>query len=175
MRFVVLALALALAVCGKDAPSPPATAQPAPTPASPPRFVDACRLLALADIEAATKHSSRQPIGANSGMTSDCTYVDAGVPHERGKPIAWILRVGVTAHDSPDQARRSYDEARGVNPAIVEALPGLGDSAFWLRDDAIRSLTSIKGPYELVVIMGPTSGGRDAAVDLARKAIGKLP
>jgi hypothetical protein len=187
MMLVVGAL---LSACGNnDAPqaNKPADSTPAAisTVTAPARadvpMVKACTLITAAEVETATGHKAMDPVEEDSlGRISHCTFGEPGAPMMAGKPLSNVVEISVTTggndyYAGPAAQVNAIFEMAAKNAGEVEVVDGLGERAHWTPDSPFDTLRMVKGVYLVEVNIEPDFGGRQAAEQIARAALQKLP
>ena len=174
----VLAACALLAACGRSGGAPATggsgAAGPAGRAGGP--LPDACELLAPADVEAVTREAS----GSLSSTLEDavgkdptlCSYSLGGdVPP---RMISLSLRRAASAEEAASRQRAAESGLRSIAAgAPVEALPRLGDGAFWIGG-SIDQLNVRRGDTLLVFTVQLDKDPLGAARALADKALARL-
>lgn len=130
----------------------------------------ACNLVPVAEVEAVLGQAVRpnlvldMPATDETGSLSQCNYDTESIP-----AVASLMlrqnRPGETTASAVSSVRESMVEAGGE----IEAVPGLGDTAFWA---APQLHVFVEGWY---VIVSPTEGGGvEEARALAERALERL-
>jgi hypothetical protein len=155
--------ALLLAACGGQAP-PATTAPSAGTGQLTFGTAECGKLVAIQEVEAA--------LGQTVGLIN---IVEENVCDYEDDSGFVLLTVSVAREPAGDLACAEPDGTYLGQPA--EGVAGLGDEAVW--SEAVGTLCFVKGGARAVFQFGlPAPAGRDGKsvmVDLARKAIGRLP
>ncbi|HET8647128.1 MAG TPA: hypothetical protein VFO85_16645 [Vicinamibacteria bacterium] len=174
MRHVVFAAAalFLLSGCGPSrdaretaASPPPAAATPA---AAPVRTTDACGLVTKAEVEQILGTAVGEPQSLPGASSADVSFTQCTFASPEGdKTLGVALRVSKKGDGQPEAAR----QVMVSSGAKVEDVPGLADAAFW----AGMQLQAFRGRHaQLVVTVLGFPNGKDAAVQVARKALARL-
>lgn len=154
-----------------QSPSQPTAAASANgTQKNPDVQVDACKLLAKAEIESAVGAPVLEPLAEQLANLSTCSYGDPEAPLLGGRSVAQTVVLSVFAGRDAAQARGAYQIARR-NAGDLVPVTGVGEEAYWV--DILETLNVLKGRYFIGV--EARRGGVEAAKGLASKMLGKLP
>jgi hypothetical protein len=141
--------------------------------------LDACALLAKADIEAIVGKKVLDGRKEQAGPLVSCTFGDPTAPTIEGRSVSQVLTLsvmtgqeGAYAGGALAQAKDAHEMAR-ENAASAEPVPGLGDNAYW--DKILRKLSFVKGKH--LVDINVESDGNPLAVAkaIATKVFDKIP
>ena len=143
--------------------STPAASGAAQSPASRPSgsakqalSIDACSLLTKAEVEAILKQPVREPEKSQDGNITNCKFGTFWVSLTTGTDVA--------------TAKQDHEFNKTVTSAAQQAVPGLGDDAFW--NERVQGLWVLAGANQFSIQRAPNV---QAATELARKALAKLP
>lgn len=147
-----------------------------PKPKAPFVPLDACSLLTKPEVEALVGRPAAEPAKEQMANLVTCTFGDPESPKIGVRPLVRVLTLTVfTGQEGAyyagpvAQARDAYEMAR-KNAASSEAVPGLGESAYW--DKTFKTLSAYKGQYW---ITAEVEAGLEAAKKVMAKAIERLP
>jgi hypothetical protein len=169
--FIALTISTAFA-CGGSTPedaSPPkspattpAASAPSQSAASAPgarattgASIDACSLVTKAEVEAVLKQPVQEPAKSQDGNITNCKFGTFWVSLTTGSDVA--------------TAKQDHEFNKTVTSAAQQAVPGLGDDAFW--NERVQGLWVLAGANQFSIQRAPNV---QAATELARKALERL-
>ncbi|HVT61727.1 MAG TPA: hypothetical protein VHR45_25435 [Thermoanaerobaculia bacterium] len=149
----------------------------APAPSAPPAaIIDACALLAPADVEQITGKVS----GSLSSTLDDAIGRD---PSQCSYPLSGevpprLVGLQVRRYPTAEQAARLFHAAESglrslASSAVFQQVPQLGDSAFWIGGQ-LDQLHVLSGTTHLVFSVQTDKDQLAAASALAAKALARL-
>jgi hypothetical protein len=157
---------------GRQAGAPP-QGRPAAPPVPP---LDACALLAPADVQAVAPQAS----GSLSSTLDDAVGKDPGQcsyglsSDLQPRAISLTVRQFASAEEAAGQQRSAESGLRSVAPSgAVEEVPRLGDGAFWVGGQ-IDQLHVLRGDRRLIFTVQLDKEPQRAARALAAKALERL-
>jgi len=140
--------------------------------------IDACSLLAKAEVEAAVGHPVLAPRREQVLNTSTCFYGDPQAPPEKLEPspiVSVSVFVGGMEEHFPGFPMEAKDafEMEKKNTATPQPIGAFGDDAYW--EESRRALMLRRGNYMIEIKLQPDAGGQSAAKILATKVLERLP
>jgi hypothetical protein len=186
---LILTGSLSMAGCGSstgggstDGPDAAAEAARAAKPsavAAPFTPLDACALLAKADIEAVVGKKVMDGRKEEAGPLVTCAFGDPTAPTIDGRPVSQVVTLsvmtgqeGTYAGGAVAQAKDAHEMAR-KNAASAEPVPGLGEGAYW--DKILRKLSFVKGKHLVDIDVESDGDPLAVAKAVATKALNKIP
>ncbi len=109
--------------------------------------LDACLLLTRSDAEELMGEAASSPTSSQVGETvSRCGYVS----QSNSKRISLLVRQASSRSEAAQIFQKAQNESQGLSGSDPQAVPGLGDAAFW-AGGTLKQLNVLKGEAWLIV------------------------
>ncbi len=132
--------------------------------------LDACLLLTKSDAEELMGEAASSPTSSQVGETvSRCAYMS-----KSGKRVGLLVRQASSRSEAAQIFQKAQNESKGLSGSDPQAVPGLGDAAFW-AGGTLKQLNVLKS--EVWLIITANLGGNDqraASESVARKILARM-
>jgi hypothetical protein len=109
--------------------------------------LDACLLLTKSDAEELMGEAASSPTSSHVGETvSRCGYMS----QSGSKRVSLLVRQASSHNEAVQIFQKAQNKSKGLSGSDPQAVPGLGDAAFW-AGGTLKQLNVLKGDAWLIV------------------------